>query len=164
MTTYYISLFALIYRYMFYGPALWAAHIVHFMNIKIQILLVITFHKCQLGQIISGATEIPNIVNGVAYVCNDSRLQLTLRMCVCVFDNFSVLFSNFYLCILKYSFLPHSYCFSAFYGLKAFEISYLSLVVLTLLESTIYDLHIVSLFFLYISSLWYSRLLHSTSK
>lgn len=43
------------------------------MNIKIQTTLVVTFHKCQLSQIVSGAIEISSVVNNVAYVRYYSR-------------------------------------------------------------------------------------------
>lgn len=57
----------------FMGQHIWAAHIVHFMNIKIQTTLVVTFHKCQLSQIVSGAIEISSVVNNVVYVRYYSR-------------------------------------------------------------------------------------------
>lgn len=57
--------------------------------------------------------------------------------------------------------LAYNYCFPAFYGLKAdLNISYSPLVILTLLESTVYDSNTVALFSLYISSLWYTCFFH----
>lgn len=78
---------------------------------------------------------------------NYSREQLTLQMCFCIWQFFYFVF-QLYLCSLEYSItFGIQLLFPCFYGLKAdLNISYSPVVILTLLESTIYDSNTVALF------------------